>query len=73
MAKLGWKIAMLCSSMLMGGCGDDEDTGDSRPMDQPEYGTFGITYQVDPAEGAKPLPAAQTPAQTPAQKRPVRD
>jgi len=69
MAKLGWKIAMLCSSMLMGGCGDDEDTGDSRPMDQPEYGTFGITYQVDPADDAQPLPAAQPPAP----QRPVRD
>jgi major membrane immunogen (membrane-anchored lipoprotein) len=56
MARIAWKLAMLCSSLLLGGCGEDDDTGDSRPIDQPEYGTWGVEYQLDADETA-PLPA----------------
>jgi hypothetical protein len=59
MARIGWKLAMICTSLLLGGCGDEDDTGDSRPVDQPEYGTYGVMYQPDLPE-PQPLPADWT-------------
>jgi hypothetical protein len=58
MAKLGWKLAMLCTSLLLGGCGDDEDTGDTRLIDHAEYGVEGVSYEADVPDTA-PLPPAQ--------------
>lgn len=60
MAEFRWKIVMLCSSLLLGGCGDDDDTGDSRPVVHPEYGTWGVQYQPD--EDAQPLPMDWRPS-----------
>ncbi len=62
--KLGWKIAMLCSGLLLGACGDDEDTGDSRPIDHAEYGVWAAQYQPDPDE-ARPLPVDPVPERRP--------
>lgn len=61
MARIGWKLAMLCSSMLLSGCGEDDDTGDTRLIDQAEYGVWGVEYQLDPDEAA-PLPADWQPS-----------
>ncbi len=62
MARIGWKIVMLCSSVLLGGCGDDDDTGDSRPIDQPEYGVWGVEYQLEDQDQAQPLPVDWLPS-----------
>ncbi len=61
MARLGWRIAMLASSLLISGCGDDEDTGDTRLVDHAEYGVWSAGYQPVP-DDAQPLPAEWTPS-----------
>ncbi len=54
MAKLGWKLAALCTALLLGGCGDEEDTGDTENVDQPlEYGVQAVLWQAEPLEPAE--------------------
>jgi hypothetical protein len=61
MARIGWKLVMLCSGMLLSGCGEDDDTGDSRPVDVAEYGVWGVEYRAEP-EAQGPLPDTPLPA-----------
>jgi hypothetical protein len=62
MARIGWKLAMICSGLLLSGCGEDDDTGDSRPVDVAEYGVWGVEYRVEPEpQGA--LPGAAIPSE----------
>jgi hypothetical protein len=68
MIRIGWKLAMLCSSVLLSGCGEGDDTGDTRLIDHAEYGVQGVEYQLD-ADEAAPLPADWRPAP----EREVRD
>lgn len=46
MPKLGWKILAIALGVALAGCGeeDTEDTGDTGPIDQPEYGVEDVAW-----------------------------
>jgi hypothetical protein len=55
MTKLGWKLAVACAGLLLGGCGDKDDTGDTGNVDQPEYGVQAALWQPEDSEPAPDL------------------
>ncbi len=52
MAKLGWKLVVACAGLLLGGCGEKDDTGETGNIDQPEYGVEALLWQPTPADAA---------------------